>query len=587
MPNAPAKRPQRSLGNGCALVLCDSRLAEHGQVHETVYAALGHFGVPYRVHDLAAGDLDAAMLADCALVLIAQDNLGLGFGRAGQTLLLDAVSSHGLGLVSLDYNLAQYDDGFAAALGLRGLRHDGRIGVEGLDAVGIATTDHYLTHTQEEGRVHRLHMPIPAARATLSGGETTVLAETPDGAPAAVAARVGQGRVVQWLVSPRLWTLQVLGHAHGLDDLFWKGIVWAARKPFAMLCMPPFVRFRFDDCNGFYRTSQDMAFVEELNRRGHKPNMCVCMNALTADGWRFLKKRFDAGQVEVAPHTWEGGVSLYYGKDGKAYSKARFRELIRETAAMMKRRGIVPSKILSDHDHEYSAAVLPYLKQLGIEYKMNVMLPDETWAGVHADWRPAPYGSMSYALDYTPGPYPLFVVFNHYPAFDHARSYLSPDRFLLNRAGGYGGHMWDFLNGLTLRDRPANDTDAMADRLAEHTRLGINSLFFGGSISHSHFTRSIGIGEWRAILDRYDRLTSRIEKVNVGYDDIAIYARSKFHSRIAGARRTAGGVLAVRLAGRAEVPLRLSVFDDRDGVPERRYVTVEPFTGRLDLAATA
>ena len=40
--------------------------------------------------------------------------------------------------------------------------------------------------------------------------------------------------------------------------------------------------------------------------------------------------------------------------------------------------------------------------------------------------------------------------------------------------------MWDFLNGLTTRDRPENDTDAMAGRLAEHTRLGLNSLFFGG-----------------------------------------------------------------------------------------------------------
>ena len=586
MPNAPFRRLRPSTGNGCALIVCDSRFEEYFQVYETVFAALGHFGIPYRVHDLAATDLDAATLEGCAVVVLGQDNVGLGLTGKAQSALLEAISG-GLGMVNLDYNLTHYDESFVDAIGLAGLRSGRPVDVDSTTSIAIPTADHWLTWTQEEGRVHRLNMPVPAARAKVKGRRTRVLAETDSAAPAVVSARLGQGRIVQWLVSHRIWTLQVFGHAHGLDDLFWKGIVWAARKPFAMLCMPPFVRFRFDDCNGIYRTPQDMGFVDELARRGHKPNMCVCMNALTDAGWRFLKRHYDAGTVEVAPHTWEGGVSLYYGRDGKAYSKTRFREMIRETAAMMRRRRIAPSKILSDHEHEYSSNVLPYLKQLGIEYKMNVMLPDETWAGVHADWKPAPYGSMSYALDYTPGPYPLFVVFNHYPAFDHARSYLSPRRFLLNRAGGYGAHMWDFLNGLTTRDRARNDVQAMADRLVEHTRLGTNSLFFGGSISHSHFSSALGKADWKAVLDRYERRTKRIEKINVGYDDIAVYARSKFHSRVAAANRSADGTMAVRLAGRAEEPLRLSVFDERDGAPERRYVICAPFDGRLDVRVPA
>ena len=585
MPNAPHRRARQSKGNACALVVCDSRYAEYAQLHETVYAALGHFGVPYRVHDLAVRALDDGALGDCAVVVLAQENVGLGLTRKALGSLLAAVAD-GLGLVNLDYNLTHYDDALRDALGLAGTRHDGKETVGAVEAVSIATTDHYLTHTQGEGRLHRLRTPVPGTRVKARRGSATILAELDDGAPAVVAGAAGRGRIVQWLVSPRIWTLQVFGHAHGLDDLFWKGIVWAARKPFAMLCMPPFVRFRFDDCYGLYRSPRDMALVNELNRRGHKPNMCVCMNALTAGGWKFLKQRFDAGKVEVAPHTWDGGVSLYYGQDGEEYSRARSRELIRATAAMLRKHRITPSKILSDHEHEYSANVFPHVKALGIEYKMNVMLPGETWSGVHVDWKPAPYGSMSYALDYTPGPDRLFVVFNHYPAFDHARSYLSPRRFLLNRAGGYGGHMWDFLNGLTTRDKPANDTAAMADRLAEHTRLGINSLFFGGSISHSHFTQALSIGEWRAILDRYERLTARIEKINVGYDDIAVYARSKFHTRVTASRRH-DGAMAVRLGGRAEVPLQLSVFSDKDGVAERRFVPAPPFSGTTTVAVPA
>ena len=586
MPNAPFKRLRPSTGNGCALIVCDSRLKEYFQLYETVFAALGHFGIPYRTHDLAMADLNAAALRSCAVVVLGQDNLGLGLTRKAQSALLAAISD-GLGLVNLDYNLMHYDKALVEAIGVSGFRAGRPIDVGSATSASVPDADHWLTWTQEEGQVHRFNMPLPASHAKIRRRDVDVLAETESGGAAVISSRFGRGRIVQWLISHRVWTLQAFGHAHGLDDLFWKGIVWSARKPFAMHCMPPFVRFRFDDCNGIYRTSKDMAFVDELARRGHKPNMCVSMNALTDDGWRFLKKHYDTGTVEVAPHTWEGGVSLYASKDGKAYTKTQFRKMIGETAAMMRRRKIVPSKILSDHEHEYSSNVLPYLKQLGIEYKMNVMVPDESWAGVHVDWKPAPYGSMSYALDYTPGPYPLFVVFNHYPAFDHARSYLSPKRFLLNRAGGYGAHMWDFLNGLTTRDKAKNDVKSMADRLVEHTRLGINSLFFGGSISHSHFTNALSMADWKTILDRYERRTKRIEKINVGYDDIAVYARSKFHTRVTAANRVENGGMMVRLAGKAEVPMKLSVFDERDGVPDRRYVDIEPFAGRLDISVSA
>jgi hypothetical protein len=575
VPEATDDKPHSVHGNAAVLVLCDSRLSEFGQLPETIFSALGHFGVPYRVCDLAKRGVTAADLDDCAGVVIGQDNLGFNLNDAHQKLLLSAVGK-GMGLVSFDYNLGRYGKPYLDALGVAGTRHDGGVAVAAADAVTVASNGHYLTANQQPGRHYGLRNPIPLA-VVETGARTEIVAETDDGAPACIATTHGKGRIVQWLISPRLWTLQVFGHAHGLDDLFWKAIIWAARKPFVMHCIPPFVRFRFDDCYGHYRGTDDMAFVELLNEYGHKPNMCVCMHALKPSGWRLLKTLYDQGRVEVAPHTWKPGISLFFGVDGKQYSKARFKRMIAETADMMAENGIVPSKILSDHEHEYSARVLPYLKQLGIEYKMNVMLPGETWAGRHRDWAPKPYGSMSYALDYTPGPYPLFVVFNHYPAFDHARSYLDHDTFLLNRDGGYDPHMWDFLNGLTTRDRPENDTDAMAVRLAEHTRLGLGSLFFGGSISHSHFTRSMDLADWRAVIERYERLTSDLEKINTGYDDIAEYARSKFHTRITSAGRERGGAIKFRLNGAAKVPLKLSVFTEQNGRILRRYVDMPPF----------
>jgi hypothetical protein len=493
VPNAPAKRPRRSAGDAALLVVGDSRMMEFTQMPETMFAALGHFGMPYRLLDLARRRPTRRDLAGAAAIVIGQENLGLSLAAAEQGLILGAVRE-GTGLVNFDCNLANYDGAFADALGLAA---PGRgFGFDGVTAIGITDNEHCVTNQQEGAAHHRLRVPLAGVATHAKGPRTAVLAECGNGAPAVVAATIGRGRAVQWLVSPRLWTARHFGHAHGLDDLFWRAIAWTARKPFAMLSMPPFVRLRFDDCNGLWRGPGDLAFIDVLNRHGHTPNICLCMKAVTGDGWSAMKRRFDAGRAEFAPHIWQGGVSLFYGDEDGEYSTETFRRLISETKALFADAGITPSKILSDHNHECSARVLPFLAELGIEYKMNIMLPGETRDSVHIDWHPLPYGSMSYAFDTMPGPYPLFAVFNHHPHFGYSHSYVARDRFVGNRDGGPGPFKWDFLNGLTKDTLGANDLDAMARRLADHTRLGVNSLFFGGSISHSHFTTALTPGEW-------------------------------------------------------------------------------------------
>ena len=162
MPNAPFKRLQPSTGNGCALIVCDSRFEEFFQLYETVFAALGHFGIPYRLHDLAKADLKAAELRTCAVVILAQDNLGLAMTRQSQSCLLAAVAG-GLGLVNLDYNLSHYDASLVEAAGVAGLRSGRLVDVGSATSVCVPDANHWLTWTQEEGEEHRFNMPIPAA----------------------------------------------------------------------------------------------------------------------------------------------------------------------------------------------------------------------------------------------------------------------------------------------------------------------------------------------------------------------------------------------------------------------------------------
>ena len=59
----------------------------------------------------------------------------------------------------------------------------------------------------------------------------------------------------------------MFGQFQGIDDLVWRGIVWAARKPFVMRGMPPFISMRVDDAAPTVtRTSHDVTPPRGTNR---------------------------------------------------------------------------------------------------------------------------------------------------------------------------------------------------------------------------------------------------------------------------------------------------------------------------------
>ena len=572
---------RESDGNLAVLAIIDSGQPEIGFQFETAFGALAHFGIPFRVVDLDTASLAEDALDDCRAAIVFQEHLGSRLGASGQAALLRAVEG-GMGLVTFDGDLAAYGEPFRRAAGVTGTGQGGDVVVGSTETLHVRDTDHPITWWQDGERTKRLKLPVPTALVRVT--DATVLVEDENGVPALVARRFGRGKVVQWLASPKLWLRQYFGHTFGLDDVWLRSITWAARKPFVMKAMPPFVRLRFDDCQGLWRDANDLRFIEVLNELGHVPSTCFCLRALTAGGAAKVAELYHAGKAEFAPHTLAPNTSLFYGDAGGEYSPERFAELFREIDETLARLGIEPSRILSDHDHGWSANAIPGLVARGITYKMNITMPGEAWEAIHRDWHPAPYGSMDYAFDFLPVPADaFFAVYNHYPpAFEAARAYLDDDHFLYHRTGGYGRSKWDMLNGLTPGALHAeNQIDAMAHRLADHTRLGLDAMFFGGSITHSHFVQHLREGEWREILRRADAELPRHRYETVPYDLIADYARSKVGTTIVRAHDVSGTV-TVELDGEALVPLRLYIISAADG-DDHRFETTGPFKGRVTM----
>src|SRR5215472_6381806 len=100
---------RQSRGNLAVVVVVDSSQPEFPLLFETTFGALAHFGIPFRVADLAAGPLTDAALA-------VQEHLGVRLGAAGQATLLGAAEG-GMGLVSFDADLAAYGPAWLSAAG--------------------------------------------------------------------------------------------------------------------------------------------------------------------------------------------------------------------------------------------------------------------------------------------------------------------------------------------------------------------------------------------------------------------------------------------------------------------------------------
>ena len=564
----PAIRETR--GNGTLLVLLDRSRAEWLHLPSILFSALAHFGMPYSVQDVSQAPLHADELLQHRAIVIAQEHFGEALRTSDLTEILRAVSQ-GVGLVNFDHDLPRYKPTYADTLGLAS--KGTRIGAAG--CVNIASNSSFITWTRDPGEQVKFRRPTPACMVNLEGSARLQPLLFTEEHPALAVGRLGAGRVVQWLVSPTLWLPEVLGHVRGLDDIFWKGIVWAARKPFMMKALPPFVRIRLDDCKGYWQNATDFDFVDVLNEAGHIPNLGLCMRAVTADGGQRIKKLFDERQADFSPHTLAPDLSLFYGDESGEYTSRQLAEIMREMDELLARWRIRPSRVLSDHNHMWSERAIPFLLERGITFKMNVTCPGETWEGIHVDWRPAPYGQMDYVLDTIPGHPEFFVAFNHYPHLETARFSLPDGRFLFNRGGGFGEVKWDFLNGLTKTAVGRNDLARMARRYADHIRLGLDSLFFGGAISHTHFLRDLSIPELREVLQRAEGLTARHPKRYASYERIAEYARSKVETHLSQVDISPdGSEVSITVVGRATVPLDLYVFRDVDGGVEHRFETL-------------
>ncbi|MCY3767087.1 MAG: hypothetical protein OXH06_16830 [Gemmatimonadetes bacterium] len=560
-----------SAGNGALLVVIDSGGSywERMIVDETVLAALAHFGMPYRLLDLAEERPTADALGECAGILLAQNGLGASLTRSETCLIADAVRS-GAGLVNFDYDLRAYSAPLLEMFGFDRINPH----PYATDTIRMQERDHYITELQSRGEFHTFDRMVTAIAAEKWGDSVVPLADgilgkeqliyirhlapwsafEPRNYPLVFATEWGNGRAVQFTLNSRVWRNAFYGHARGMDDLFWRSIVWTARKPFAANMIPPFVTMSWDDCEGRH----DFTFADIANSYGFKPMPSLFIANVPERLFPKIRAGMQSGEIHYNSHALDYYRLLIYNFGKGECSQAELQSNFAFADAFWKRVGAHPCATLRFHWGEYGVRALPFLKERGHRFfcpalqtglhKADMCMQDGFW----------PYGLQTCYYDYLPDDHDFFAF-----------------------AAMLARHQEDFLTGCTpyLRENERMDVEKAAGNAALQIRHGLRAGFYAEIVTHEQKFDAVTMEEWDRILARTQALTDGYEKIYASHDEIGHYLQGKDGVRLEQVS-TDGAAARYTLAGRTSVPLRISVFRNDGDAVVRDYADVDAFEGR-------
>ena len=554
----------------------DSRAAaDWALVDETILAALRHMGLPYQILDLAQTPLTPTVLANLRALLLAQAHLGLRLAAAGAEAIAAAVQA-GLGLICFDSDLAAYAQPLGTTLGLSGEALSRQC-----SQVRLAHNRHFITDTREASETLVFTQPVGFTRLDAPGltDPAHCLLLSGDGWPALIARQVGGGRVVTWTLHPQVWSNSYFGHTMGLDDLFWKGIVWAARKPFVMKAMPPFVTYLEDDGSSSYN---HFRYLDVFNDHGYLPQIELhvldidkVLHDIQGQDSQAMKAKFDAGLATFAAHAFTYNHHIYFDHAGRRpYADAVLAENFRRVDEKFRSWGIALSRFANPHFGEVGLNALPYLRERGVEF-IGALLPfGVAWFDEQLELKElklAPYGRSGFVFDYMPD----------HPEFFGVNALIMP-RQMTGVPMVASEFLWNYT--IFWDEHPAdNDLVGAANQASAQMRLGLDSLFFGELYTHEQRVAVLSMRELDDILTLIDRGLGKHTYTQRPYPYIAEYARCKVESWLTDVSVNAGGQVTCDLAGRTTMTTSLYLFTETDGMLRQSFLDVPPFEGSVRI----
>ena len=394
-----------------ALIMVNGTSAYYSDFTNLIQPYLDNFGIPYDIFNSNTPTGHPAF-SGYAVIIFGHRDVYSGVTPSVYPVTdLYAALNAGIGLYSFDPKLFNYTTGTLSGTVSLPLVNSGKI--------NIGNTTHYISRNHASDAYNlpinvagdlysnnydvitlRTNMSVSQSSSLISGTNIATMTEGSNNVSLLEVSAFNSGRVVKW--NSYGWASEsILGPVYGMDDLIWRGIVWAARKPFVIKGLPAFVTMRVDDVNGYGTGVQNnFEWIGICNDYSLIP-WCGTFT-VPSQYIPTLKHYLDNDLATASPHAFNYENSIFFNHN----SESGFDPVANTLAAQAfyTSNGLKMSKYLLPHYYEIDPVTVQAVSNMGIEFLGTHMALGTRWGSFWLDIAPyrIPDGYMGRSSDVMP-----------------------------------------------------------------------------------------------------------------------------------------------------------------------------------------
>ncbi len=528
-----------------AIVLVNQNSARYVDFTRYIEPYLKHFGVPYSVINIATTAIPTN-IGDYALIIVghsSMDNDNTLLDTTEQNLISTAVNN-GSGFVNFDNDLVELGTPrYQFVQNIFGFGYFSAFVESVVQINSSASIGGYVLGMQPTNASYNFPNATPMLGVTLGTNSATLA--TLGGNPLLVARQYGQGRAIQWTnygwMDAYIW-----GPVHGMDDLVWRSIVWAARKPFVMQGLPNFVAMRVDDSTGPY------AWADTAANYGLKPWNGFFMQDQDTQDIADMRRLINAGKMTASIHARTSNDWFYFDHiTGQPWSNTVMAQNWADAEAFHTTNNIPKSKYVVPHYYEFGTNVFQGLQNYGAEFVGTVQTINTTHVG-DITLLGGPY--CKYQTPCVPGRWPIYYA-----------DYLT--------VPGHPEFDGKFFNVVTeIRDNagyewfPSSDVPTTVSRGVAQLTRAFKGMNLATLFTHEYLIQPISPTDWNSIMSGVTSGIASYNPIYVTMDYAAQYVRAMATSDIASSIYTPGtGNLQTIFSGKTDLVTRFYIYGEQGG----------------------
>lgn len=412
------------------------------------------------------------------------------------------------------------------------------------------TKNHQLGETINTGTMMMAGITLPS--------DVTPLAMSGD-QPFLAVTTTGKGQAVQWGTYDWV-SLSVKGPIYGLDDLVWRSIVWAARKPIVMQGLPNFVTIRVDDGAGPF------GWVNVANEFGFKPWIGLFLDNINDAEATYLSSMVVDGRATTSIHAFSAGNFFYYNHySGGNWSDGVMSSYYNQGTQWHITHNVPISKFVLPHYYEFGTNAFSGLRDWGVEFVGTVVDPGTFYGSswiVGAPYRLyEPRQSSRYG-----GPlnYADFVTVPGHPEFE----------------GQFFNCVTEIRDDAGYEWYPDNDVSGSIGRGTRQIKRALDSMVLATLFTHEFYISQINSDNWRAILQGIVNNLAPYKPIFVTMEDACQYLRAMYTTDIsASTYDSVSRQIKTTVVGGSDIKTQFHLFTGEDDSIMTALVDVPSFSG--------